>query len=81
MIADESIRRLQAAVASLPANLREPLVLTALEGMSQKEAAEILHTNVKAIENRVARARAKLATLLDADQVQDVSDVREEGGG
>ncbi len=81
MIAAESLGKLQAAIARLPANLREPLVLTALEGMSQKEAAEILHTNVKAIENRVARARAKLAVMLDAGQVQDVSEVRRESGG
>ena len=81
MIADESLARLRAAIAQLPANLREPLVLTALEGMSQKEAAEILHTNVKAVENRVARARAKLAAMLDAGQVQDISEVRRESGG
>jgi hypothetical protein len=34
----------------------------------------------KAVENRVAHARAKLATMLDAGQVQDVSEVRRESG-
>ena len=81
MIADEAVRQLQAAIAALPANLREPLVLTALEGMSQKEAAALLDTNVKAIENRVARARAKLAAMLDLSQVQDMSDVTRESCG
>jgi len=81
MIADESLRRLHAAIAALPANLREPLVLTALNGLSQKEAADVLGTNIKTVENRVARARAKLAAVLAADQVQDMSDVRRESGG
>ncbi len=81
MIADESLRRLQKAIAGLPANLREPLVLTALEGLSQKEAAAVLGINIKAVENRVARARAKLAAALDVSQVQDISDVRRQSDG
>ncbi len=81
LIADESTRRLQAAIAALPAGLREPLVLTALEGLSQKEAAQVLGVNAKAVENRVARARAKLAAALDVGQIQDMSEVRRESGG
>ena len=76
MIADEALAWLQTAIAALPAHLRAPLVLTALEGLSHKEAADVLGTNVKAIENRVARARAKLAIVLAVSQIHDISAIQ-----
>lgn len=63
--ADEA-RRLVRAVAELPPNLKEPLLLTAVEGRSQIEAAQILGITPKAVETRLARARQKLAVRLQA---------------
>jgi RNA polymerase sigma factor CnrH len=59
----EALARLDRAIAALPANLKEPLILTAIEGLSQAEAAEVLGVSVKAVETRVYRARARLAAL------------------
>ena len=54
-------RELQA----LPARLREPLILCAIEGLSQDAAAELLGVSRKAIETRIYRARQKLSALLE----------------
>jgi RNA polymerase sigma-70 factor (ECF subfamily) len=55
---------LDAAIASLPASLKEPLVLTLLEGLSHKDAATLLGVTPKAVETRVYRAKALLARAL-----------------
>lgn len=61
---DDKLRRLDAAIAALPEFYKEPLLLTAISGLSQKEAAQQLNTTVKAIEMRVRRARQKLQQEL-----------------
>ncbi|MHB8529232.1 MAG: RNA polymerase sigma factor [Caulobacteraceae bacterium] len=65
MIEDESLAALDRAVAGLPPALKEPLILTAFEGLSQREAAELLGVTAKAIETRCRRARSILARALD----------------
>ena len=50
-----------AAIARLPSNLRETLVLRTIEGLSQAEVAETLRVSEKAVETRLYRARLKLA--------------------
>lgn len=60
-----AVRRIQREVQALPAKLREPLVLCAIEGMSQDEAAQLLGVSRKAIETRIYRARQKLSMLLE----------------
>lgn len=60
-LAQERQGALASAVASLPKALKEPLLLTALEGLSQREAGEVLGISTKAVETRVARARKVLA--------------------
>jgi RNA polymerase sigma-70 factor (ECF subfamily) len=70
--ASEAVQRLERAVAALPRQLREPLVLTALEGLSQKEAAEVLGVGVKVIETRIYRARKQLAAVLERDDIDEV---------
>lgn len=67
VLEDEQATRLDRAVARLPATLKEPLLLTAFEGLSQQEAAQILGVSVKTIETRVYRARKLLAEQLDSD--------------
>lgn len=64
--------RLSAAIDMLPASLKDALILTALEGLSQKEAGEILNLNAKAVELRVYRAKKKLAALLDASDIATI---------
>jgi len=58
----------------LPRGLKEPLVLTALEGLSQKEAGEIRGLNAKAVETRVYRARKQLAAVLERSDLDDIAD-------
>jgi len=55
---------LKAAIDKLPHKLKSALILFALEGKSQREAAEILGTTPKTVELRVAYARQKLKQLL-----------------
>lgn len=52
------------AIAMLPANLREAIVLTEYEQMSHAEVAAAVGATSKAVENRVARARERLRELL-----------------
>lgn len=60
----EELGRAMAAIARLPARLKEVLVLRTIEGLSQAEAANILGISEKAVETRLYRARAKLSEIL-----------------
>jgi len=51
-------------IAALPAKLRDPLVLSALEEMSPREVAETLGINEAAVRSRVFRARQMLKEKL-----------------
>lgn len=57
------VARIHAEIAALPDALKEPLLLCALEGLSQDEAAAILGISRKAVETRIYRARQKLSHL------------------
>jgi len=71
-IANETLRRLNEGVARLPGKLREALVLTALQGLSQREAAEAIGASVKVVEMRVYRARKRLAEFLERTDATDL---------
>lgn len=58
-------------IANLPAGLKEPLLLTQFEGLSHKEAAQILNISPKAVEMRIYRARAQLASGLGLPPADD----------
>ena len=60
----DRLNRLDRAIAALPPFYKEPLLLTAISGLSHHEAAQILHTTAKAIEMRIYRAKRKLAVDL-----------------
>lgn len=60
----EQVARLEAAIARLPDRLKEPLILTYLDALSQQAAADLLNVSVKTIETRVYRARRRLAEWL-----------------
>jgi len=61
------LARVASTLGKLDTGSREVIVLTAIVGMSQPEAAAVLGLSVKAVEGRIGRARAKLSALLDAD--------------
>jgi RNA polymerase sigma-70 factor, ECF subfamily len=52
-------------VSMLPSPYREALTLTEMEGLSQKEAAEMLGISLSAMKSRVQRGREKLRTALE----------------
>jgi RNA polymerase sigma-70 factor (ECF subfamily) len=68
-----ALARLEDAIAALPRGLKEPLVLTALEGLTHKEAGDVLGLNAKAVETRVYRARKQLSLVLERDDIDDLS--------
>jgi RNA polymerase sigma factor (sigma-70 family) len=63
---ERDMQRLDHAVAALPAALKEPLLLTVFEGLSQREASEVLGVSPKAVETRIRRAKAALMRLMGA---------------
>ncbi len=60
-----ALARLDRAIAALPLALRTPLVLTAIEGLSQAEAGAQLGISAKAVETKVSRARRELRRVLN----------------
>ncbi|HOG93868.1 MAG TPA: sigma factor-like helix-turn-helix DNA-binding protein, partial [Opitutaceae bacterium] len=60
----ERAEAVRAAVAELPLELREALVLCVYEGLAQADAAAALGTTVKTVEMRLYRARARLRERL-----------------
>lgn len=62
----ERLHRLDRAIAALPSFYKEPLLLTAVSGLSHLQAAELLKTTPKAVEMRVRRARQKLGDSISA---------------
>ena len=57
----DDLARTLAGIRRLPAILRDPLILCAIEQLSHADAAEALGITMKAVETRVRRARAMLA--------------------
>lgn len=60
------LARVAAAMAGLPQNLRQVLVLRGVEGLSQAEAAEALGVTEKTVETRLYRARLRLTERFEA---------------
>ncbi|MGQ0675805.1 MAG: RNA polymerase sigma factor [Rhodospirillales bacterium] len=73
MEAQMTMRAVREAVAKLAPEQREILLLVAVEGVSYKEAAEILDIPIGTVMSRLARGRAQLIKLLEKP--------RERGGG
>lgn len=57
----EQVRR---AIAGLPEELREPLILSVYQELRHAEIAAILKCSAKAVETRIYRARQQLRTRL-----------------
>lgn len=73
MEAHMTMQAVREAVALLPPEQREILLLVAVEGVSYKEAAAILDIPIGTVMSRLARGRAALIRLLQKPQ--------EQGGG
>ncbi|HEX4098515.1 MAG TPA: RNA polymerase sigma factor [Caulobacteraceae bacterium] len=74
-IGGEALTRLNAAIAALPAKLREPLILVSIQGLSQREAAEVLGVTPKVVEMRAYRARKLLAEKLRPSDYEDLENL------
>jgi len=61
---DELLRRLERALAHLPPQHREVLLLVGLEGLTPSEAAGVCDVTPEALRQRLARARAALAQAI-----------------
>ncbi|TDU66082.1 RNA polymerase sigma-70 factor (ECF subfamily) [Prosthecobacter fusiformis] len=61
---DETAREVRRAIASLPEDLREALVLFTYQGMTYRQMAEVFDCSEKAAETRLYRARQLLKEKL-----------------
>jgi RNA polymerase sigma-70 factor (ECF subfamily) len=61
------LEEFRVALAQLPSDLREALLLVGASGFSYEEAAAICETPVGTIKSRVNRARTRLSKLLSLD--------------
>jgi len=60
------------ALAKLPPDQREALLLVGAQGFSYEEAANICGCAIGTIKSRVNRARSRLAAILSVDDVEDL---------
>jgi RNA polymerase sigma-70 factor (ECF subfamily) len=65
LLADQRVERLHAAIARLPVEYREALVLFELQELSYAETAVVLDCPVGTVRSRLHRGRALLAAMLD----------------
>ena len=63
--ANETVGRIEAALAELPAMYREALILVAIEGMTPTEAASVCGVTPEAMRQRVSRGRTAIARYLN----------------
>ncbi|MFT4065676.1 RNA polymerase sigma factor [Paraburkholderia sp.] len=68
LIRDEDARQVHDALARLPVEYREVLILRELEEMSYREIAVVADVPIGTVMSRLARGRRKLAELLMAER-------------
>ena len=73
LITEEQRRRVHAAIAMLPVQFREVIVLREFHDLSYREIADIVGTPVGTVMSRLARARERLKTALGARITDDES--------
>ncbi|WP_334041496.1 RNA polymerase sigma factor [Burkholderia ambifaria] len=69
LLRGENVRLVNAALAKLPPEYREVLVLREMEDLSYREIAAIADVPVGTVMSRLSRGRRRLAALLDGTQV------------
>ena len=82
VIAKDERRRLREAIALLPEDQREALVLTQLERVSYEKAAQMLDVSEGTVKSRVNRAKARLKELLTSEEeLPAATDVKKDERG
>jgi RNA polymerase sigma factor (sigma-70 family) len=76
-VASETGRRIEVALAELPALYREALLLVAVEGMRPAEAAIVCGITPEAMRQRLSRARAAIARRLDERDGPSLASLKE----
>jgi RNA polymerase sigma-70 factor, ECF subfamily len=66
-----AVHTLRVALAELPDEHREALILVGAAGLTYEETAEICQCALGTIKSRVNRARARLLRLMNADEAMD----------
>ena len=72
LIRDQALLRIEAAIEELPPQYKESLVLTVIDDLSHSQAAAQLGITRKVLENRVGRAKERLASMLRASDLRDL---------
>ena len=65
------LAQVRRAIAQLPPEQREVLMLVTVEGLGYRQAAEILGVPIGTVMSRLSRARLALARALEADAPPD----------
>lgn len=68
------MREIADAMASLPKDQRALLSLVAIEGLTYREAAEVLEIPIGTVMSRLARARAGMAARLQGRGIKERND-------
>ena len=68
MIAGSRRTRIRAAIAALPDDFREALILREFEGLSYKEIASVLNAPIGTVMSRLSRARTLLLEQLASER-------------
>lgn len=63
------VRDFQSALALLPENQREAIILVGAAGFSYEEAADIMGCAMGTVKSRLNRARTRLEEILDGDEL------------
>jgi RNA polymerase sigma-70 factor (ECF subfamily) len=71
--ASELARRIESALAIMPVGLREVLLLVAVAGLDQSDAADVCGITPAALRQRLHRARETLAKMLERDATTGAS--------
>ena len=72
LLGEEASQRIEAAIGALQPQYKEALVLTVIENLSDSDAAAQLRVKRKVIENRVQRAKERLASLLRVSDLRSL---------
>jgi RNA polymerase sigma-70 factor (ECF subfamily) len=64
LVSRENIRRVRQAIATLPENYREVVVLCEMDEMSYEDAAVVLECPIGTVRSRLHRAKAMLSEKL-----------------
>ena len=71
LLQQHTVAVVHAALAQLPADFREVIVLREFEGMSYKEIATVVRVPIGTVMSRLARARERLMAVLRLNQSRE----------